>query len=153
MRIVRNTPLNLQSLKELVVDDADLQLMLPDALLPFNEAQWLALLDESKVKSFFIQIDGLNVGHFSLHSREARDEVTLCYVYLEPASRKSGAAREMLLKAEKTAVEAFAAQTMYLNVRSFNLPAFHLYLRCGYQEYNRTGPRVQMKKSLISQGD
>lgn len=149
MTIIPHTPLNLQTLQELVIDEADLQLMLPGALLPFNKEQWQALLDVSKVKSFFVQIDGLNVGHFSLHSREARDEVTLCYVYLLPTYRKRGVAREMVRRAEQTAIEICAARFMYLNVRSFNLPAFHLYVQSGYREYNRQGERIQMKKSLF----
>ena len=48
-KLVLNFPVDAAKIRSLVVEDSDLKLMMPDAELPFNEAQWTTKLNPSEM--------------------------------------------------------------------------------------------------------
>ena len=145
-----NFPPKVECIRSLVVDESDLQLMLPTASLPFDATQWSDALDPKKGSlSFLVKQNGDFVGHFAfLRVNHEPSTLTLGLVYLVPTWRGKGLSKKMIALAEHIAVNFVNAKVMHLNVRSFNSPALKLYMSMDYAEYERSDNLIQMKKSL-----
>lgn len=146
-----NFPVDVRRIQSLVVDQSDLQLMMPTADVPFNPIQWSAKLDPSQnVLSVFARDDLGDVGHFSLmRINPALSEAWLGLVYLHPRARGSGKSSELLSTAEFWAQNGLGLKKLFLNVLISNSSAHRLYCRGGYVEFERTENMIRMEKSLI----
>jgi len=150
LEAVPNLPLDVNFFVCLVTNSSDFRLMMPTVELPFNAKQWENKLDKEQGNySYKVFCQGKIVGHFALlRVDHSVSTATLGLVYLAPALRHTGVSRKLLELAEKIGREDLKVKTMLLNVRSTNLPAYSLYRKFGYEEYERDGDLVRMKKTL-----
>ena len=150
MKAILNFPVDVNLIHALVEDDQDLRLMMPSAEIPFDEKQWEEILSPtSNSLSFIVKKENETIGHFALLRIDKEiKEATLGLIYLTNKLRKTGTAHDLLKLAEQTAKNLFEIKTLKLNVRSFNLSAYNLYLKSGYTEYENIETLIRMQKSL-----
>jgi GNAT superfamily N-acetyltransferase len=92
---------------------------------------WARIFEESSsVNAFGAEVDGVLVGftHYLFHESTWNDRPT-CYLedlYVEPAARGTGAAKELILGVEKAARERNAFR-LYWHTQQYNSKARSLY--------------------------
>jgi len=150
LKSILNFPVEAAFFRSLVEDESDLQLMMPSADLPFNESQWISRIEASAGSlSFKVTLNQILVGHYAfLRINRELKESTLGLIYLASKLRGTGASRELIELAERTAIDLLDLKTLLLNVRSFNQPAYKLYLGRNYVEYERANALIRMRKTL-----
>ncbi len=150
LRIVENTPLDIEALARMIADPEDLHLVWPVAEYPFNHDQWRVELDPASGTCSFLLYDGERmVGHGALAPcRSDGDSVMVRFLYIAPDMRNKGAGRLLLSLLEVRAKNAMGARRLILKVRTYNQRAMCCYEKYGFREYSRDGTLVLMEKNV-----
>ncbi|MCB9095894.1 MAG: GNAT family N-acetyltransferase [Halobacteriovoraceae bacterium] len=148
LKLVRNDPFNVELLKQLFGNSQDIQLLWPEAKIPFARDEWSEKFNLNPDNiSLLFQLGGKNIGHVAL-IRDPLKRLKICFVYLDPSYRGSGFAHEMLRKTESWVKKSKLADTLFLTVRTYNPKAFSLYTKNRFQKLYQEGTAVLMSKDI-----
>ncbi len=139
---------DLAPLARLLADRADLALVNPNAIYPFDplewQEKWLGDLDD---KSFYVLDEtGREVGFFAMRVGIGPEVRHLSYVFLEESVR-GGAGAQLAMLIEEAA-RSLDALSISLKVELDNAPALNLYRSAGYEELGRSGGMATMRRDL-----
>ncbi|QOL16847.1 GNAT family N-acetyltransferase [Dickeya dianthicola] len=115
------------------IDSAELNLLWggPTYSFPLTAAQLADHLANPQFVPYLFEHQGDVVGFVELYQVEPRHS-RLCRVFIDPAYRGRGLAREMLQAAIRQAAQRFEAQTVSLSVFTHNRSALRCYQSLGF---------------------
>ena len=146
--LLPNRPLDLAPLGAMLADPDDLKLVWPDAIVPFDAAQWRArLTNHPENTSYWVEHGGTRIGHAALMMTDEAGVMAPSYLYIMPAARNQGLGGAMMAALEDLA-RAQGATAMRLRVRDYNPRAVAVYGRAGYAPAERDGTLIIMRKTL-----
>jgi RimJ/RimL family protein N-acetyltransferase len=149
LSFVANLPVDTDKLAGLITDRADLFLVWPKAVWPFDHAQWrAALAPEQGHRSYYIYAGATLIGHAALRKADQPGIYRVSFLYLAPEYRNRGCGGEMLRFLERVGAEECGATSLELVVRDYNPRALRCYLKAGYAEHAREGTAIRMRKLL-----
>jgi ribosomal protein S18 acetylase RimI-like enzyme len=147
--LVENIPVDTRIIADLIKDPSDLYLVWPLAAYPFDEVQWLEVLNPLKGNvPLLIYADDELIGHAALRRTEQPLVYMLSFLYLLPRLRGKGLGQLLVGTLEKYARVRLFAEELRLVVRDYNPQALNCYLKCGFQEVSREGTLIRMSKML-----
>ena len=150
---VENAPLDTEGIAALIRDPADLRLVWPKALWPFDHGQWReTLAPEEGHRSFFFSVDGETVGHGAIRRLERPGACSINYLFLAKGWRGQGHGEEMVRSLEAYAGGRLGAGELTLVVRSYNQGAMRCYAKCGFETDFVEGTLIRMAKKLGGDG-
>lgn len=143
-----NQPFDLEPLAALLVDEADLARVNPNAKHPFDPLEWQEKwLNEPDDASYYL-VDSLGqeVGFFALRVGIGPEVRHLTYAFVAPEAR--GGAGGQLAAEVEAAARSLGALSITLKVDLDNAPALNAYLSAGFEELGRSGEVATMRKDL-----
>ncbi|MEW5421666.1 GNAT family N-acetyltransferase [Amorphus sp. 3PC139-8] len=143
-----NVPFDLEPLSRLLVEEADLALVNPNAKHPFDPLEWQEKwLNEPDDASFYlVDESGREVGFFALRIGIGPEVRHLVYVFVEEEVR--GGAGKLLTELAEEAARDLGALSITLKAETDNDPAMRLYDGAGYEELGRRQGMATMRKDL-----
>jgi len=148
LRVRPNAPFDLEPLSRLLVDEADLSLVNPNAKFPFDPLEWREKwLNEPDDASFYVvDATGRAVGFFALRVGIGPEVRHLVYVFVEEAAR--GGAGKQLTEMAEAAARDLGALSITLKAETDNEAAMRLYDGAGYEELGRRRGMATMRKDV-----
>ena len=144
-----NKPLDLATLASLLTDRAELALVWPDAVYPFNSEQWRSTLTAgARNQSYFVMFDGEIIGHAALLETEELDVLSVSYLYIRADHRNRGHGRRLMTLLEHEATKISGITALRLRVRTYNPRAAHIYEASGFVVTEQEGTLRIMRKQL-----
>ncbi|TCO75150.1 GNAT family N-acetyltransferase [Chromatocurvus halotolerans] len=143
-----NQPFDLEPLAELLVDEADLAKVNPNAKHPFDPLEWQEkwLNEPDDASYYLIDSQGREVGFFALRVGIGPEVRHLTYAFVAPEAR-GGAGGQLAAEVEASA-RSLGALSITLKVDLDNAPALNAYLSAGFEELGRSGDVATMRKDL-----
>ena len=149
MELVRNLPVNVDALREMVTDPDDLRLLWPLARHPFDVAQWEETLDPARgILSFWAWEKGKPIGHGALDGTNREGVWMARFLFIQIEERGHGAGRKLLSLLEERARDELGADRLELRVRSYNTRALHCYVKNGFSIISSEGTLLMMGKDI-----
>ncbi|HEX6609492.1 MAG TPA: GNAT family N-acetyltransferase [Hyphomicrobiaceae bacterium] len=147
--LASNNPLDLATLGSLLTDRAELALVWPDAVYPFNPEQWRSTLTAgARNRSYFVMCDGEIIGHAALLETEELDVLSVSYLFIRADHRNRGHGRQLMSLLERKAMKVPGITSLRLRVRTFNPRAAHVYEASGFVVTEQEGTLRIMRKRL-----
>jgi ribosomal-protein-alanine N-acetyltransferase len=149
LSLASNNPLDLATLASLLTDRAELALVWPDAVYPFDADQWRRTLTAgARNQSYFIVSNGEIIGHAALLETEEPDVLSVSYHFIRPDHRDRGHGRQLMALLEHEAMKIPGIAALRLRVRTYNPRAAHVYEASGFVVTEQEGTLRIMRKQL-----
>jgi RimJ/RimL family protein N-acetyltransferase len=149
LRLAPNNPLDLATLASLLTDRAELALVWPDAVYPFDPTQWRSTLTAgARNQSYFVMFDSEIIGHAALLETEEANVMSVSYLFIRADHRNRGHGRQLMTLLEHEATKIPGITALRLRVRTYNPRAAHVYEASGFVVTEQEGTLRIMRKRL-----
>lgn len=149
-----NRPFQFDKIEEIFTTQEELALAWPSAKWPLCKEQWGEWMQDTNESEFVNLImyndSGKAIGHTALKRyRKAPYICYLCFVYLMPAYRGSGASTRLIDQTISEGRKKWNLEEIHLLVAPNNRRAFSFYDRYGFKSFGAMiGDKLRMRKII-----